>query len=92
MTATLSVDIFNIGDHVSIVYSNGNTNAVVGTCGTVVYVSGEMIGVDHDVEKDMMHDCWGMARDRHGWFYHSSHLKLVDQEPSVADVDIGAFV
>ena len=40
MTATLSVDIFNIGDRVSIVYSNGNANAVVGTCGTVVCVNG----------------------------------------------------
>lgn len=92
MTATLSVDIFNIGDRVSIVCSNGNANAVVGTCGTVVYVSGEMIGVDHDVEKAMMHDCLGMARDRHGWFYPSYCLKIVDQGPSVADVDIGVFV
>lgn len=92
MTATLPVDIFNIGDRVSIVCPNGNDHAVVGTCGTVVYVRGEVVGVDHDVEVDGMHDCLGMARDRHGWFYRSSHLKLVDQEPSVADVDIGAFV
>ena len=92
MTATLPVDIFNIGDRVSIVCSNGNANAVVGTCGTVVYVRGEIVGVDHDVEADGMHDCAGMARDRHGWFYCSSHLKLVNQEPSVANVDIGAFI
>lgn len=92
MTAMLPVDIFNIGDRVSIVCSNGNVNAVVGTCGTVVCARGEIIGVDHDVEADKMHDCVGTARDRHGWFYYSSHLKLVDQEPSVANVDIGAFI
>lgn len=94
MTNPFPTDIFNIGDRVSIVCSNGNDPAVVGTCGTVVHVSGEMTGVDHDAEADRMHDCLGAARDRHGWFYLSSSgcLKLADQEPSIADVDIGAFV
>lgn len=94
MTATLPVDIFNIGDRVSIVRPNGNDPSVVGTCGTVAYVNGELVGVDHDVEVDGMHDCLGAARDRHGWFYPSSSgcLKLADQEPSVADVDVSAFI
>lgn len=92
MTATLPANLFGIGDRVSIVRPNGNELAVVGTCGTVVYVRGEIVGVDHDVEADSMHDCLGTARDRHGWFYTSNHLKLVDQESSVADVDISAFI
>ncbi len=92
MTATLPANLFSIGDRVSIVCPNGNKLAVVGTCGTVVYVRGEMVGVDHDVEADDMHDCRGMARDRHGWFYPSHCLIIVEQGPAVADVEISAFV
>ena len=98
MTATLPADIFNIGDRVSIVSPFGNPGAVVGTCGTIVYLcfnrdlDDMIIGVDHDVESGMMHDCTGNARNRHGWLYPSCCLKIVDHRPSVVDVDIGAFV
>lgn len=92
MTATLPANLFSIGDRVSIVCPNGNNLAVVGTCGTVVYVRGEMVGVDHDVEADGMHDCLGMARDRRGWFYPSHCLIIVEQGPAVADVDVSAFI
>lgn len=78
---------FNVGDRVRVVKAYDHLDVVVGTEGTVCAADHGMIGVNHDIADDVMHNCNGDCPLYHGWFYFadSECLEKIDAEPPHID-------
>lgn len=87
---------FKVGDRVLIKRAFDGNDEVVGTYGTVVWVSpGNSVCVEHDIELEKMHDCGGCAANHHGWNYTDApqeYLELAIAEPDVSKVSLGDFL
>lgn len=87
---------FKVGDRVLIKRAFEGNDEVVGTYGSVVWVSPyKSVFVEHDMELKIMHDCGGYAANYHGWNYTDDpqeYLELVTAEPDVSKVSLGDFL
>lgn len=74
---------FQVGDRVRILDSQDGLDSAIGTEGTVCYVRGDQVGVEHDAFFEEMHNCCGHCINKHGWYYLNAAYKLekINAEP-----------